>query len=133
MVLPSLILQKPSATSKAKDHSAAIDHRLTLFTSLKEVKFIQKKVVTLKKAGSVEDISKIFAKLIMQGKLSVALTFLGREILSGFHTLTSEVLEELASEIDDECLLQGTVNFVPPHIFDVINEQEILFWNLFEY
>ena len=31
MVLPTLILQKPSATSKSKEHSAAIERRLTLW------------------------------------------------------------------------------------------------------
>ena len=46
MVLPTLILQKPSATSKSKEHSAAIERRLNLWRQgdldllLKEVRFI---------------------------------------------------------------------------------------------
>lgn len=137
MVLPSLILQKPSATSKVKEHSAAIDRRLALWRSgdlnllMKEVKFIQKKFVTSRKVRSIDDISKVFAKLIMQGKLSAALKFLDRESSSGLLTLTQEVLEELKakhpqpSEVVDECLLQGPINIVPPSIFDVIDEQKI--------
>ena len=31
MVLPTLILQKPSATSKSKEHSKAIERRLALW------------------------------------------------------------------------------------------------------
>ena len=48
MVLPSLILQKPSVSSKAKEHSAAIDRRLAFLRRgdlnilMKEVQFIQK-------------------------------------------------------------------------------------------
>ena len=47
MVLPTLILQKPSATSKSKEHSATIECRLALWKRgdldllLKEVWFIQ--------------------------------------------------------------------------------------------
>ena len=50
---------------------------------------------------------------------------------SGPLTLTPEVLEKLkakhpqVSEVMDECLLQGPVNFVPPGIFYVIDEQKI--------
>ena len=35
MVLPTLILQKPSATSKSKEHSAAIERRLVLWKQLR--------------------------------------------------------------------------------------------------
>ena len=47
MVLPSLILQKPSATSKSKEHSIIIERRLALWRQggvnllMKEVRFIQ--------------------------------------------------------------------------------------------
>ena len=70
MVLPTLILQKPSAPSKSKEHSAVIERRLNLWRQgdldllLKEVRFIQGKFVNSKKARTVEDISKVFAKLI---------------------------------------------------------------------
>ena len=39
---------------------------------LKEVRFIQGKFVNAKKARTVEDISKVFAKLVFQGNLSAA-------------------------------------------------------------
>ena len=39
---------------------------------LKEVRFIQGKSVNSKKARTVEDISKVFAKLVFQGNLSAA-------------------------------------------------------------
>ena len=79
MVLPTLILQKPSATSKNKEHSKAIERRLNLWRQgdldllLKEVRFIQGKFVNSKKVRTVEDISKVFAKLVFQGKLFAAI------------------------------------------------------------
>ena len=101
MVLPSLILQKPSATSKSKDHSAAIIRRLTLWKQgdlvalMKEVKFIQGKFVNSKKTRSVEDISKVFARLVLQGKVSAAIKLLDKESSSGLLSLSPEVLAGL--------------------------------------
>ena len=99
MVLPTLILQKPSAPSKSKEHSAAIERRLNLWRQgdldllLKEVRFIQGKFVNSKKARTVEDISKVFAKLVFQGKLSAAIKLLDSESSTGLLNLTPEVLE----------------------------------------
>ena len=53
MVFPAFILQKPSATSKSKEHSAAIERRLSLWRQgnldllLKEVRFIQSSKASL--------------------------------------------------------------------------------------
>ncbi|KAK2563765.1 hypothetical protein P5673_012766 [Acropora cervicornis] len=86
MVLPSLILQKPSSTSKSKEHSAAIERRLALWKQgdlnllMKEVRFTQEKFVSSRKAKSVEDISRIFARLVMQGKITAAIKLLDRPI-----------------------------------------------------
>ena len=61
MVLPTLILQKPSATSKSKEHSEAIERRLALWKQgdidllLKEVRFFQGKFVNSKKPRKVEE------------------------------------------------------------------------------
>ena len=66
MVLPTLILQKASATSKSKEHSAAIEGRLALWKQgdfdllLKEVRFIQVKFVNSKKAGRSRTYPKFF-------------------------------------------------------------------------
>ena len=53
MVFPAFILQKPSATSKSKEHSAAIERILSLWRQgnldllLKEVRFIQSSKASL--------------------------------------------------------------------------------------
>ena len=137
MVLPSLILHKPSATSKSKEHSAAIERRLALWRQgdlnllMKEVRFIQNRFVTSKKTRSADDIARVLARLVLQGKLSAAIKFLDKESSSGLLDLSPEILEGLiekhppASEIGDECLLNGPVDQVPPSIFDHIDEKMI--------
>ncbi|XP_068684892.1 uncharacterized protein [Montipora foliosa] len=137
MVLPTLILQKPSATSKSKEHSAALKRRLTLWRQgdlsqlLSEVRFIQRKFKSSKKARTVEDLSKVFAKLVMQGKLSAALKLLENESSSGLLDLSPAVLQGLkdkhpeAAEIAEESLLHGPINSIPPGVFDLIDEEMI--------
>ena len=137
MVLPSVILQKPSATSKTKEHSVAIERRFPLWRQgdlimlMKEIRFTQDRFVNSKRARSVEDISRTFAKLVFQGKLTAAIKLLDKENLLGLLNLSDEVLAQLKekhpvpAEIEEECLLHGPVDLVPPGIFDVINEQRI--------
>ena len=137
MVFPAFILQNPSATSKSKEHSAAIERRLRLWRQgnldllLKEVRFIQGKFVNSKKARTVEDISKVFAKLVFQGKLSVVIKLLDSESSTGLLNLTPEVLEGLKekhpeeADIADESLLYGPIDYIPPGVFDLIDEKMI--------
>ena len=137
MVLPTLNLQKSSATCKSKEHSAAIELRLNLCWQgdldllLKEVRFIQGRFVNLKKARTVEDISKVFAKLAFQGKLSAAIKLLDSESSTGLLNLTPEVLEGLkgkhpeAADIADESLLYRPIDYIPPGAFDLIDEKMI--------
>ena len=60
MILPSLLLQKPSKTSKAKDHLKKLDERLTMWRTgkidelLRECKTIQHKLITSKVRSNVD-------------------------------------------------------------------------------
>ena len=137
MVLPTLNLQKSSPTCKSKEHSAAIELRLNVWWQgdldllLKEVRFIQGRFVNLKKARTVQDISKVFAKLAFQGKLSAAIKLLDSESPTGLLNLTPEVLEGLkgkhpeAADIADESLLYRPIDYIPPGVFDLIDEKMI--------
>ena len=137
MGLPTLILQKRSATSKSKEHSTAMEGRLNLRRQgdldllLKEVRFIQGKFVNSKKARTVEDISKVFAKLVFQGNLSAASKLLDSESLTGLLNLTPEALERLKekhpeeADIADESLLYGPIDYIPPGVFELIDEKMI--------
>ena len=74
MSLPTLVLQKPSPKSIAKEHSECTSCRLLLWTNgdldlpMKEVRHIQKKFISSKKPCRTEDVSRIFAELIIEGK-----------------------------------------------------------------
>ena len=137
MVLPTLIPQKPSATSKSKEHSAAIERRLALWKQgdldlmLKEVRFIQGKFVNSKKSRTVEDASKVFSKLVLQGKLSAAMKLLDNESLFSLLDLSPDVLRGLhdkhpeAADIAEESLLHGPVDYIPPNVYDLIDEEMI--------
>ena len=137
MVLPTLILQKPSATSKSKEHSEAIERRLALWKQgyinllLKEVRLFQGKFVNSKKPGKVEDISKAFSKLVLQGKLTAAMKLLDNESSSGLLDLSPDVLLDLqdkhpeAADIADESLLHGPIGYIPPNVYDLIDEESI--------
>lgn len=137
IVLPALILQKPSSTSKSKEHSGAIERRLKLCrkgdlsTLMQEIRFIQSRFNSSRKATSMEDISKVFARLVMKGKLSATIKGLDREISSGVLTLSPAVLEELrkkhppAADIEEESLLYGPLDIIPSGLFDLIDEQTI--------
>ena len=129
MILPSLMLQKPSARSKSKEHSECLIRRLELWKKgdinkiLREVRYIQSKFVSSKKARPSEDTSRIFAKLIMEGKISAALKFLDAESSSGVLKLTDKVIEELKTKhpntapIRDNSLLFGPIELIPKCFF----------------
>ena len=55
--------------------------------------FIQGKFVNSKKARIVEDVSKVFSKLVLQGKLSAAMKLLDSS--SGLLDLSPDVLQGL--------------------------------------
>ena len=119
MILPALILQKPSKRSKAKDHKQCVTRRMQLWKEgniceiMREVRYIQRKITTSKKQCTAEDISKTFAKLMMQGKVSVALKYLDNES-SSVMTCTDSVLKKLREKHPSKegSLLFGPINLI---------------------
>ena len=138
MLLPAMILQKPSAKSKAKDHMKAVERRLQMWRNgevdllLEEIRFIQKKFCSSSKPRDMEEISKVFAKLILQGKLTAALKFLDKETNAGVLSLSEDVLKDLREKhpvsepIAEGALLNGPIRNIPPGIYNMIDEQLIM-------
>ena len=136
MILPTLILQKPSKRSKAKDHKLCVSRRIELWKSgniseiMKEVRFIQDRITSSKKQRTTEDISKTFARLMLQGKVSAALKYLDSES-TNVMTCTDSVLNELKEKhppnapIKEGSLLFGPLNHIPDCFFDEIDETSI--------
>ena len=137
MTLPNLLLQKPSAKSKARDHTKALEQRLVLWKEgklddiWKECQIIQKKLHA-KPTRSATDVSKTFSKLMFEGKVGAALKFLEEHADNTVLPPTEEVIAKLqtlhpASEkISPHTLIQGPTQ--PPNkaYFLSIDEQEVL-------
>ena len=78
MILPNLLLQKPSAKSKAKEHTTALEQRLKMWNEgkiqdlLRDAIAIQSKLKSGKKK-STDDITRVFSKLVFEEKIGAAL------------------------------------------------------------
>ena len=78
MVMPALLLQKPHPRSKAKEHVLHLERRLLLWESGKleelmdEGRTIQRQL-NRNPPRKQEDTARVFAKLMMEGKVRAAL------------------------------------------------------------
>ena len=101
MVMPSLILQKPSRNSKAKDHSEALRWRMILWQSgdllqlFKEVETIQKGLKDLTKPKSIAQLSKKFAEYMNKGNINSAIKLLSNNMENGILPLNDTTLNIL--------------------------------------
>ena len=81
MVMPALLLQKPSFKSTAKQHSQCLSRRLTQWEKgefddlLREVNTIQAKLPTNHKGLNEERLAKTFAKLVLEEIIKVAAAY----------------------------------------------------------
>ena len=139
MTLPALILQKPSKNSKSKEHTSCVKRRLELWKKgdiislLKEVKKIQSK---FKKKGGKErspgEVAKLFARLVMHGKIGAALKLLDKEGCIGVHTLSEDVIRDLKSKHPEPAvasfnsLIKGPLEELPVSFVNGIDEKMIM-------
>lgn len=138
MVMPALLLQKPSFKSTAKQHSQCLSRRLTQWDEgkfddlLREVNTIQAKLPTKHKGLNEERLAKTFAKLVLEGKINAAMKLLDHQGGSGVLPLSQSTIDELkrkhpeASEADPSMLLDGEPPFVDPVMFQNIDESTIM-------
>lgn len=140
MILPTLLLQKPSQKSKAKQHSCALERRLHQWRCgqidelIKEVRQIQSNFLrsSNRKPQGPENLSKKFAKFMMEGKVSAALKLLDSTCATGLLPLTNEVMEQLKQKhpepapVEGSPLLYGPLLEIPDYFFDPIDEESIL-------
>ena len=137
MILPALLLQKPSPKSKAKDHSECLSRRLKqwkdgdLDVLEREVRRIQSSLKNSKRPTS-DNVSKSFSKLMMEGKVSAALKLLTKESSNGVLPLNDDVMAQLVQKhpkpasVESNSLLYGPWEHTPECFFDVIDEQAVL-------
>ncbi len=121
-VAPILLLQKPSRTSKSKDHVMHLQRRLTLWSNgqlqalLSEGRCIQKHLKTSSRHMDDDAISKTFSDLISNGKVRGALRFLSRKNGSGVLQLEEMVQDKVGEETVLRSVQKSSkTNILPVH------------------
>ena len=136
MVLIRLLLQKPSAASKTKHHIENITKRLALWKEgkidelISEGQVIQKRL-TSGKRNERDNIERVFAKLMFEGKINAGSRYLTENNNHGILPSTPETIKELKKEhpepakIYKDALLTGPTQKIPSSYFDKIDENLI--------
>eukprot|EP00794_Sanderia_malayensis_P016506 gene16505-18151_t len=84
--------------SKSKDHSNCLKRRLELWKNgefdllLQEIRFIQSNLEQQQRKKSIEEVSKLFQKIVISGKVNAALRLLSETESKGILPLTDENL-----------------------------------------
>ena len=137
MIMPAVLLQKTSATSKGKDHTFALKRRMQLWQAgnMSELFFeastIQKRLKSHVDSHSIESISKRFSALMQSGRVSAAVKLLSENAENGILPLTDETVTLLISKhppghkADESILLAGEIERVHPAIFDEISASHV--------
>ena len=127
IVLLAVGLQNPSQKSKAKEHQECLEKRLKLWRNgeidcqLREGRMIQRHIQKSCKKDPPNK-AKIFAKLVMEGRINSALRYLSENDGGGVLPLTDVVMQQLrekhpeAKEAKLGSLLFGPVEDVPDSI-----------------
>ena len=138
MIMPALLLQKPTRNSTAKQHGEYLKKRLNLWTAghfdelKREGAAIQEQLKNQQRRDETQDhTAKVFAKLMMQGKVHAALRLLDKAASLGVAELTDETMKALANlhpaakPANEQILKTGELPYFDPVIFTNINEQSI--------
>ena len=118
LIMPSLLLQKPSKTSKTKDHLKAVERRIELWIEGKidellfEGETIQSRVHHINTPKSIGELSKKFASLMEKRNKIGALKLLKSNMSNGILPLDDKTLSLLkqknpaSSDLNEEVLLR---------------------------
>ena len=133
IVLLATCLQKPSQKSKAKEHQEFLAKRLTLWkegeidTLVRECRMIQKRLISSRRSGNPPNKAKVFANLVMQGHINLALRYLSDDNGGGVLPLSEDVMRQLkekhpmAQGTQLGSVLFGPIDDVPDVIFQQID------------
>ena len=131
MIMPALLLQKPSKVSKSKDHTAALKRRLAIWQRgdflelLHESETIQKRMKASVPMNNIEAVSKKFASLMKAGKLNAAVKLLTNSMEGGILPLNTETMTLLQTKHPGpaEFSEEAVVDIEPVEIHPVIIEE----------
>ena len=137
MIMPNLLLQKPSKNSKAKDHLKALERRLESWISgdllelLKEAETTQKSLRSNKTSINIAEISKRFLQEMRKGNVNSAMKILTDNMKNGILPLAGQTLNQLqfndpeGKEAFQEILLTDTPETIHPVKFKSIDMGKI--------
>ena len=137
MVMPSLLLQKPSQKSKLKDHLRALERRLELWELgevmelLKESDTIQKNMKATNQTTSINEISGKFTREMRKGNIHNAMKLLTNNLKNGVLPLNKKTLEQLKQkypqrrDADPEIMLPDKPEEIHPIKFDSIDAENV--------
>ena len=132
IILPALMLQKPSKKSKSQEHCKKLDDRLAAWKDgridelIQECRTIQRRFSSNERRNK-EDKAKTFAKLVFREKINAAMKLL-TDIDTGVHKVDDTILNELQQKhpqpapLTSDTLLNGPVNRVLLSYVDEIDE-----------
>ena len=100
MLVPSLLLGKPSAASETNDHIENLTKRLALWKEEKTDELISegqviRKPLTSEKRKKGDNIERIFEKLMFEGKINAAWRYLTENSDQGILPSTPEIIKKL--------------------------------------
>ena len=136
-VMPNILLQKPSKTSKVNDHLKALVRRIDLWINgnIDELLFqgetIQSRLHHINTPKSIDELSKKFTLLMEKGNVNSALKLLTSNISKGILPLDDSTLIILkqehpaSSELNKEVLLRGEKPSVHPVVFEDTDENMV--------
>ena len=137
MIMPSLLLQKPTKSSKTKDHVDNLRRRLNLWRSgsfdelVREARFTQSKFSQHRRADNIEQMAKKFNGFIIKGKINAALKLLSDVRSNDVLHLDDQTLRLLREKHPDSgekfenLLLRGPELSIGEYAFECIDAFQI--------
>ena len=135
MLMPNLLLQKPSKRSKSKDNILALERRMCLWYEgnvlelLKEGETIQKSLASsVDSSKNIDQISKRFAEHIHKGNVNGAIKVLTSNMQNGILPLNEKTLKQLRQrhpEATEETLLPDKPEVIHPIKFEKIDAEMV--------
>jgi hypothetical protein len=136
-LMTPLLLQKPFANSTMKVNVSHLQRRLLMWqlgdirTLLAEGRTIQRRLTNTRRRQADADVTRIFTKLMFEGKTNSALRFLSDQSRSGVLSLTPESRQALLDKHpqreseDPSILLAGPLQYPDPIIFAALTSDTI--------
>ena len=132
MIMPNLLLQKPSKKSKSKDHLKALERRITLWTSGELMELLYEAETSLKSTNrpkTIAELSKKFIREMQNGNVNGAMKLLTDNMPNGILPLNDNTLNQLkqkhpqGKKADVEILLTDNPEKVHPIKLECIDMQ----------